>query len=140
MCSLSYKSSRIYFLKRQTCVCACGCACGTIIFWKLRKRLRRKNFRVIGRALAAQLLLLAQPTSVYSGVYLGGGIVPWPPLWVARNAKLHRKVSKIEAWPPLCKFGIRFDHTKGMFCAFLLDFGLQIGLNLTKAPFFLLFS
>ena len=35
-----------------------------------------------------------------AGAYLGGAIGPWPPLWVARIAKLHRKVSKIEACPP----------------------------------------
>ena len=36
-----------------------------------------------------------------TGAYLGGGA--WamaPPLWVAIIAKLHRKVSKIETWPP----------------------------------------
>ena len=65
-----------------------------------------------------------------------GGIVPWPPLGIARIVKLHRKVSKIEAWPPLCKLGIIFDHTKGMFCAFLLGFGLKIGLNLSEDLFF----
>ena len=45
------------------------------------------------------------------GAYLGGGgIGPWSPLWVARIAKLHSKVSKIEAWPPpLCKLGIRLS-------------------------------
>ena len=60
-----------------------------------------------------------------------------PPLWVARIVKLHRKVSKIEAWPPpLCKLGIRFDNTKGMFCALLLGFGLKIGGNLSEDLFF----
>ena len=64
--------------------------------------------------------------------------------------------------PPLCKLGIRFDHTKGMFCTFLLglhqrlglkseeiwvktllfffcsapNFGQKIGLNLSEDPFF----
>ena len=74
-----------------------------------------------------------------AGAYLGGGgIVPCPPLWVARIAKLHRKVSKIEAWPPppLCKLGIRFDHTKGIFGAFLLGFMLEIGLHLSEDLFF----
>ena len=43
-----------------------------------------------------------------AGAYLGRGpLGHGPPLWVARIAKLHRKVSKIEAWPPLCKLGIR---------------------------------
>ena len=37
-------------LKRYTC--ACGCACSAKIFLGLRKRLRRKNFRVVKRALA----------------------------------------------------------------------------------------
>ena len=36
----------------------------------------------------------------HKGVFRGGAIGPWPPLWVARIAKLHSKVSKIEAWPP----------------------------------------
>ena len=36
------------------------------------------------------------------GAYLGGGALGHGlPLWVARNAKLHRKVSKIKAWPLL---------------------------------------
>ena len=66
----------------------------------------------------------------------GGAIVPWPPLWVARIVKLHRKVSNIEACPSLCKLGARFDHTKGMFCAFLLGFVLKIGGNLSEDLFF----
>ena len=47
--------SELYFLKRHTCACACG----TIIFRGMRQRLRRKNFRVVARALAAQLLSCA---------------------------------------------------------------------------------
>ena len=42
----------------------------------------------------------------HTGAYLGGG--HWAmasPLWVARIAKLHRKVSKIEAWPPPLQVG-----------------------------------
>ena len=39
--------------------------------------------------------------------YLGGGPLCHGPLWVARIAKLHREVSKIEICPPLCKFGIK---------------------------------
>ena len=58
--------------------------------------------------------------------------------WLARIAKLHRKVSKIEACPPLYKLGIRFDHTKAMFCAFLLGFGRKIGPNLSEELFFAL--
>ena len=38
--------------------------------------------------------------------------------------------------PPLRKLGIRFDHTKGMFCAFLLGFGLEIEGNLSEDIFF----
>ena len=39
---------------------------------------------------------------------------------------------------PLCKLGIRFDHTKGMFYAFLLDFGHEIGGKLIDDLFFAL--
>ena len=63
-----------------------------------------------------------------------------PPLWVARIVKLRRKVNKIEAWSLLCKLGIRFDHTKGMFCAFLLGFGLKIGGNWSEDLFFVIFA
>ena len=42
------------------------CACGAIIFLGLWKRLRRKIFGVVARALAAQLLWLALPTSAQS--------------------------------------------------------------------------
>ena len=55
--------------------------------------------------------------------------MPWLPLWVAKTAKLRHA-------PPLCKLGIRFDHTKGMFCVLLLDFGRKIGLNLSEDLFF----
>ena len=61
-----------------------------------------------------------------------GPLCHGPPLLVARIVKLHRKVSEIEACPPLCKFGIRFDHKKGMFCAFLLGIGLKIGANVSE--------
>ena len=40
------------------------------------------------------------------GVFREEAIGPWPPpFWVARIAKLHRKVSKIEAWPPPLQVG-----------------------------------
>ena len=58
------------------------------------------------------------------------------PLWVARIAKLHRKVSKIKVWPPLCKLGIRFDFTKGMLRAFLPGYGQKMGRNLSEDFFF----
>ena len=46
-------------------------------------------------------------------------------------------VSKIEACPPpLYKLGMRFDHTKGMCCAFLPGFGRKIGLNFSEDLFF----
>ena len=61
------------------------------------------------------------------------------PLWVARIAKLHRRVSKIEAWPSLCKLGIMFDQTKSMLCAFVLGFGRKLGPNLSEDLFFFLF-
>ena len=44
----------LYVSNRHTCACASSCACGAIIFLGLRKRLRRKIFRVVARALAAQ--------------------------------------------------------------------------------------
>ena len=57
------------------------------------------------------LLCHIKPTTVYAvrGVFRGGH---WAmaPLWVAKIAKLHRKVSKIETCPPpppLCKMGNR---------------------------------
>ena len=37
--------------------------------------------------------------------------------------------------PPLQIGHIRFDRTKGMFCAFLLGFELEIGLNLSEDLF-----
>ena len=37
--------------------------------------------------------------------------------------------------PPLCKLSIRFDHTKGIFGAFLLGFMLEIRLNLSEDLF-----
>ena len=59
---------------------------------------------------------------------------------VARIVKLHRKVSKIEAWPPLWKLCIRFDHTKGMFFPFFSRleprFRQKIGRSLSENLFF----
>ena len=51
----------------------------------------------------------------WPGTYLGGGaIVPCPsPLWVDRIAKLHRKVSKIEAFPPPLQVGHKVWSHKG---------------------------
>ena len=44
----------LYISKRHTC--ASGCTCDAIIFGGLRKRLRHKVFKVVARALAAQVL------------------------------------------------------------------------------------
>ena len=40
---------------------------------------------------------------------------------------------------PLCKLDIRFDHTKGMFCASFLGIGLKIGGNLSEDLSFIYF-
>ena len=74
--------------------------------------------------------------------------MPCPPLWVDRIAKLHRKVSKIEAWPPPppLQVGHKVDPTKSIFCAFLQGFMLEIRLNLSEdlkfewRPFFFICS
>ena len=50
----------LYVSNRHTC--ASGCACVAIIFLGLRKRLRRKIFRVVARALAAQRYDLRCPS------------------------------------------------------------------------------
>ena len=63
------------------------------------------------------------------GVFRGGASGPWPPLWVARIAKLHRKVSKIEAWPPL-QVGHQALGSKSP------DFGQKLGRNLSEDLFF----
>ena len=59
----------LFISKRLTCAsgCACAgsCACGAIIFWGLRKRLRRKIFRVVARALAVQLYDLRSPPLIF---------------------------------------------------------------------------
>ena len=47
------------------------------------------------------------------------------PLWVARIAKLHRKVSKIEAWPPPLQVGHQALGSKSP------DFGRKMGRNLS---------
>ena len=80
--------------------------------------------------------------TLHRGIFRGGH---WAmaPLWVARIAKLHRKVSKIKTWPPPpppppCKLGIRFDYTKGMLRAFLPGFGWKMGRNLSEDLFLFL--
>ena len=74
----------------------------------------------------------------------GGALCHGPPLWVARIAKLHRKVSKIEAWPPPLQVGHKVWSCKGYvwcvscrlcsscrlyFCS-SPDFGRKFGLDL----------
>ena len=61
-----------------------------------------------------------------------GGIGPWPPLWVAKIAKLQK--SKIEAWPPPLQVGQQALGSKSP------DFGQKMGQNLSKNLFFLLFT
>ena len=56
----------------------------------------------------------------------GGGALCHVKYWIV---KLHRKVSKTEAWPPLWKLRIRFDLTKGMFCAVIRGLYSDLGKN-----------
>ena len=68
------------------------------------------------------------------GAYLRGSHWAIGPLG-PQDCKLHRKVSKIEAWPTLCKLFIRFDYTTGMFLAFLPGFGFELGLKASEDLF-----
>ena len=86
-----------------------------------------------------QIILMIWSWS-WTGAYLGGALCYGSLLWVARTANLHRKVSRIEAWPPLCKLGIRFDHTKAMFECFFLALGEKSDQIWVKTFFFLLFT
>ena len=62
--------------------------------------------------------------------------MPCPPFGSPGLQNCIEKQAKLRHGPPLCKLGIRFDHTKGMFCAFLLGFGRKIGPNLSEDLFF----
>ena len=53
-----------------------------------------------------------------------------PPFWVARIAKLHRNVRKIEAWPPPLQVGHQALGSKSP------DFGRKMGRNLSEDLFF----
>ena len=64
------------------------------------------------------------------GVFMKGAIGPWPPLWVARIAKLHRKMSKIEACPPPLQVEHQALGSKSP------DFGRKLGRNLSEDLFF----
>ena len=71
---------------------------------------------------------------VGTGAYLGGALGHGPPIWVARIAKLRRKVSKIEAWPP------PFGNWASGFGLETPDFGRKIRRNLSEDLFFFLCS
>ena len=83
------------------------------------------------------------------GVFRRGVFRPWaycamPHLWVASIVKLHRKVSKIEAWAPpfgSCALGLITQRV----CSVRIfqactRFGRKIGPNLREDLFFLLFT
>ena len=62
-----------------------------------------------------------------------GAIGPWPPLWIAKIAKLHRKVSKIEACPPP---PLQVEHQA--LGSKSPDFEQKMGRNFVEDLFFLL--
>ena len=65
-----------------------------------------------------------------TGAYLGGALGHGPPLWVARIAKLHGKVSKIEALlpPPFASWASSFQ-ALGLKS---LDIARKMGRNLSE--------
>ena len=69
------------------------------------------------------------------GVFRGEPLCNAPPLG-RQNCKIAEK--RKQNWgmaAPLCKVGIRFDHTKGMLFVILFGFGRKIGLNLSEDLF-----
>ena len=67
----------------------------------LRKSSNYSKISDYGTSRKAESKYLYVKYLLISGAYLGGGpLCHGPPLWVARIAKLHSKVSKIESWPP----------------------------------------
>ena len=70
------------------------------------------------------------------GVFRENFIRPWPPLLVARIAKLNGKVSKIEAWPPLLQVG---NQAFRFWARNLSDFRRKMARNLSEDLFFLFF-
>ena len=65
------------------------------------------------------------------GVFRGGAIGPWPPFGSPGLQKLHRKVNKIEAWPPSpLQVGHQALGSKST------DFGRKMGRNLSEDLFF----
>ena len=72
---------------------------------------------------------------MHAGAYLGGGgaLVYGPLFWVARIAKLHRKVSKTEAWLPPLQVG---HQAFRLWARNLSDFGRKMGRKLSEDLFF----
>ena len=66
---------------------------------KSQQSLTRERFQRDAR-MQLQLAEVTYTLRLRAGVYLGGGHWAMAPVWVARIAKFHRKVSKIEACPP----------------------------------------
>ena len=81
---------------------------------------------------------------VKPGAYLGGAIGPWPlPFGLPGSyncIEYYAKLRRAPPPPPLCKLGIRFDHTKGnVLCVsftFASTFGRKTGRNLSEDLFF----
>ena len=73
---------------------------------------------------------------VTRGVFKGGPLSHGPLVWVARIAKMHRKVSKIEACPPPPPLQVGHQALGSK----LPDFGRKMGRNLSEDLFFLLFT
>ena len=72
------------------------------------------------------------------GVFRGGAMTP---LWVARIAKLHRKVSKIEACPPPLQVGHQALSPKSPDIWVMNEIvGRKMGRNLSEDIFFLFCS
>ena len=98
----------------------------------LKYNSRLKFSRFVGKLQATNYCIkVTQPPVLFRGVFRGGH---WAiaPLWVARIAKLHRKVSKIEACPPPLQAGHQGLGSKAP------DIGRKIGRNLSEDLFFAL--
>ena len=67
----------------------CNCKGSTASCSEEASRFGRRNVKPINKLIGST-----------RGVFRGGPLGHGPPLWVARIAKLHSKVSKIEASPP----------------------------------------
>ena len=69
-----------------------------------------------------------------SGAYLGGATVSCPPPWVARIAKLHRKVSKFCSSPNFRRnFGLNLS--EDLFFCSSPNIGRKFGLNVSEDLF-----